>query len=107
MILSAITFCKRASCPSSETLLAYRTCGLAAELMVGVASHLDECDFCGAEFQLLAEHAPPEQEEFAAADMPRNLRWLAESLLGAHPLRLESLAEIAGYEKERLTLTDA
>jgi hypothetical protein len=106
MILSAITFCKRATCPSSETLLSYRTCDLAAERMVWVASHLDECDFCGAELQLLTQHAPAPQEEYAHADMPPHLRWLAESLLSANVLDLESLAGCA-YEKERLTLTDA
>ena len=106
MILSAIAFCKRASCPSSETLLMYRTCGMEAERMVWVASHLDECDFCGAELQLLTDHTPPAQEECVVTAMPANLRWLAETLLGAVPLSLESLAEPA-YEKERLTLTDA
>ena len=106
MILSAITFCKRATCPSSEVLLSYRTCGLAAERMVWVASHLDECDFCGAELQLLTEHAPAPAEECALADMPPHLRWLAESLLSASLLNLESLAGCV-YEKERLTLTDA
>lgn len=107
MILSAIAFCKRASCPSSETLLMYRAHTLAAGRMVWVASHLDECDFCGAELHLLTDHAPAEPEgEFVAAAMPANLRWLAEKLLGAVPLNLESLIEPA-YEKERLTLTDA
>ena len=106
MILSAIAFCKRASCPSSETLLMYRTRNLAAGRMVWVASHLGECDFCGAELQLLTDHAPTEQVEYAVTAMPANLRWLAEKLLGAVPLNLESLAEPA-YEKERLTLTDA
>lgn len=106
MILSAITFCKRATCPSSEVLLSYRTCGLAAERMVWVADHLDECDFCGAELQLLTEHAPAPAEECALADMPPHLRWLAESLLSASLLDLESLAGCV-YEKERLTLTDA
>jgi hypothetical protein len=106
MILSAIAFCKRATCPSSETLLSYRTCGLAAERMVWVASHLDECDFCGAELQLLSEHAPTEEEVCALSDMPPHLRWLAESLLSANLLDLESLAGTI-YEKERLTLTDA
>jgi hypothetical protein len=106
MILSAIAFCKRASCPSSETLLMYRTCELGAERMVRVASHLDECDFCGAELQLLTDHTPPEQDECVVTAMPANLRWLAEILLGAVPLDLESFAEPA-FEKERLTLTDA
>jgi hypothetical protein len=107
MILNAIAFCKRATCPSAETLLAYRTCEMAAQQMTWVATHLDECDFCGAEFQLLAQHAPTEEEEECVlSDMPLNLRWLATSLLGTDLIELESLAETA-YEKERLTLTDA
>jgi hypothetical protein len=81
---------------------------MTAERMICVASHLDECDFCGAELQLLTEHAPAEaiEDECALADMPLNLRWLATSLLNTDLLGLESLAETA-YEKERLTLTDA
>jgi hypothetical protein len=106
MILSAIAFCKRATCPSSEDLLAYQTCALAVERMVSVASHLEECDFCGAELQLLTEHAPAEVEECTLSDIPANLRWLAQSLLGADALSLESLVETI-CEKERLTLTDA
>jgi hypothetical protein len=74
--------------------------------MVWVASHLDECDFCGAELQLLTEHRPTDAEECALTDMPPHLRWLAESLLSANLLNLESLAGTV-YEKERLTLTDA
>jgi hypothetical protein len=106
MLLSAIAFCKRATCPSSETLLEYRACGLAAKQMIRVAAHLDECDFCGAEFQLLTEHAPVEEEECPFVDMPSNLRCLAQSLLTANWLHIESLGGTA-FEKERLTLTDA
>jgi hypothetical protein len=85
----------------------YRTCELGAERMVRVASHLEECDFCGAELQLLTDHTPAgPEEQCVVTAMPANLRWLAETLLGAVPLNLESLAEPA-YEKERLTLTDA
>jgi hypothetical protein len=73
--------------------------------MVWVASHLDECDFCGAELQLLSEHEPAVEEDCALGAMPPHLRWLAESLLSAK-LNLESLAGTI-YEKERLTLTDA
>jgi hypothetical protein len=79
---------------------------MAAEQMIWVSSHLDECDFCGAEIQLLTEHAPAEEEECAFSDMPLNLRWLAKSLLSADLLGLESLAGTI-HEKERLTLTDA
>lgn len=105
MILSAIAFCKRATCPSSETLLNYKTQGLAVEQSLWVQTHLDECDFCGAEVQLLTEHVPLE-EAYALADMPSSLRHLAQSLLTADCLHIESFGETA-LEKERLTLTDA
>ena len=74
--------------------------------MVSVASHLDECDFCGAELQLLTDHPPADVETCGLAVMPPHLRWLAESLLGASVLNLESFARTV-FEKERLTLTDA
>ena len=106
MILGVITFCKRATCPSSETLLAYTTRELATEQSVLIEEHLDACDFCGAEFQLLTHHAPLAEEDCAPVDIPSNLRCLAQSLLIPDWLHIESLAEKA-YEKERLTLTDA
>lgn len=105
MILRATAFCKKATCPSSETLLTHRKSNLAIEQALWVETHLDECDFCGAEFQLLAEHVPT-KEEYAFVDIPSNLRCLAQSLLTADRFRLESLGETA-FERERLTLTDA
>jgi hypothetical protein len=104
--LSVIKFCKRAACPSSETIVSYQTCALAAEQRISIASHLCECDFCGAEAQLLKAHPPVETETCAFTDMPLNLRWLAQSLLGSNLIDIESLAETS-CEKERLTLTDA
>lgn len=106
MILSAIAFCKRATCPSSETLLSYGTSGLEAEQILQVESHLDECDFCGAEVQFLKGFVAAEEEDCAPAEMPANLRCLAQSLLTPDWLHIESLAGTA-FEKERLTLTDA
>jgi hypothetical protein len=76
------------------------------EQTVWVEAHLDECDFCGAEFQLLAEHASTDEEECAFVDIPSSLRCLAQSLLTAGWLHIESLGETT-FEKERLTLTDA
>jgi hypothetical protein len=75
------------------------------EQSLWVEAHLDECDFCGAEVQLLSEHVPLE-EEYAFVDMPSSLRHLAQSLLTADCLHIESFGETA-LEKERLTLTDA
>ena len=77
-----------------------------AEQMLRVASHLDECDFCGAEFQLLSDHAAFEEAAYVPVEIPSSLRCLAQSLLTADWLHIESLAGTA-YEKERLTLTDA
>ena len=106
MILRANSFCKRATCPSSENLLAYQACNLAAEQTLWIESHLDECDFCGAEYQLLSEHVPAKEEECALVDMPSNLRFLAQSLLSANCHCIESFSETV-FDKARLTLTDA
>jgi hypothetical protein len=106
MFLTANIYCKRATCPSSESLLAYRTYDLEGGQMMWIAAHLDECDFCGGEFQLLTEHSSMETEDCAPVEMPSSLRCLAQSLLTADWLHIESLGETA-FEKERLTLTDA
>lgn len=105
MLLSATAFHKGATCPSSETLLAYGM-HAPAERMTWVTRHLDVCDFCAAEFQLLREHAPAEEEKCPLVEMPSSLRCLAQSLLNADWLHIESLSETT-FEKERLTLTDA
>jgi hypothetical protein len=104
--LRVIKFCKQAACPSSETLVSYQACALATEQRIRVASHLCECDFCGAEAQLLRAHPPVEAETCALTDMPSNLRWLAQSMLSKNLINIEALAETS-CEKERLTLTDA
>lgn len=46
-----------------------------------VVSHLDDCDFCWAELQLL-ERFPADPEIVALTEMPPSLRALAESILG-------------------------
>jgi hypothetical protein len=98
-------FCKQTSCPSSELLLCYRTEELPTEQRTWIASHLCVCEFCGAELQLLTEHRPAE-EECPAAEMPLNLRYLAEALLSRDLSRVKIYTEVV-YEKVPLTLTDA
>ncbi len=101
-IYKATKFCKQLTCPSSETLLSYGAAGLASELKIHVTKHVAGCDFCGAELQLLARHAP-DTVHYKQEKMPAPLRYLAESLLAGSLLRMETFSEVA-YDKERLTL---
>ena len=54
---------------------------LAPQLEQLVNWHLHECDFCGAEVQLLAFHTYPVKGECRTPAIPINLRVLAEALL--------------------------
>ena len=98
-------FRKQTNCPSAEMLLCYRTDDLSSEQYPLIASHLDVCEFCAAELQLLTAHRPVE-EECPMPDMPLNLRYLAQALLSGDLNSVEVYAEVA-YEKQPLTLTDA
>jgi hypothetical protein len=104
--VKANSFCKQASCPSAETLLTYRSYGLATTADEHITEHLAACDFCCAELQLLAEWPQADEGETFATEIPLSLRRLAEEILAGSPLTAEMFSE-AGYEKERLTLTDA
>ncbi|HEX8145411.1 MAG TPA: hypothetical protein VF553_22775 [Pyrinomonadaceae bacterium] len=86
-------------------LLSYRTNDISTQQRAWIAQHLGVCEFCGAELQLLTDHRPVE-EECPVADMPLNLRYLAEALLSRDLSRVEIYTE-ASYEKVPLTLTDA
>jgi hypothetical protein len=81
-------FAKSAICPSAERLLAFSKSllGLGEAQLVG--AHLDQCDFCSAELQLL-ERFPCKPEAIPVPEMPPGLRLLAESILG-NPQRIRS-----------------
>ena len=76
-------FAKSVTCPSAEGLLAFSQAVLAPAQTRFVAAHLDECDFCGAELQLLEKY-PGKPEAVPVAEIPPGLRLLAESIL-AYP----------------------
>ena len=80
-ISSIRNFCKTARCPSSEMLLRYRRRHVTITERLSTEKHLRECDFCSAELQLLQRHQV-EVEEPRVAEMPSNLRRLAENFLG-------------------------
>ena len=73
-------FCKTARCPSSQALLAYHRSDLATEGHACIKDHLASCDFCSAELQLLTQYRNV-VEEYSFAEMPAQLRRLAEDLL--------------------------
>jgi hypothetical protein len=104
--VSTATFCKHKTCPATELLLLYHDAVLAPTLARGVAAHLAECDFCGAELFLLTRHPPVNLPRYAPVPIPEPLYRLAKSLLGSAPRVLSRTLELI-YGSDRLTLTDA
>lgn len=101
------TFRKRRACPSSEMLIDHARRSLDGARRDPLARHLDSCDFCGAEMQMLSRFPPPANAlPFVATDLPEPLRRLATDVLrratGEHAPVTEALQGI-----ERLTLADA
>jgi hypothetical protein len=77
---STTLFLKTAACPASTTLLSFRGNTLSKKAATQVRQHLEDCDFCNAERQLLAHHKAG-QKGSRAPEMPINLRILAEAIL--------------------------
>jgi hypothetical protein len=100
------SFCKQATCPSSATLLTFRELGLETEIDAQVNKHLETCDFCCAELQLLAECPLAEEDVTNPASIPLPLRRLAEEIFAGSFLTADMFSD-RYFEKARLTLTDA
>lgn len=89
-------FRKSAHCPASETLLAYRKSGVTRTERTFVEAHLGFCEFCSAELQLLDRYRY-RAEEIVLAQIPADLRRLAEDLLPNSLLRTNSISEVAEH----------
>lgn len=74
------SFSKQVACPSSKTLLGYRLSTMAPEMRQLVKWHLDGCDFCWSELQLLGSATITSEEQCGAPPMPGNLKLLADAL---------------------------
>lgn len=81
---TTLEFRKTAACPASATLLSFLCNNLPAGAATSVKEHLEECDFCGAELPLLAHHQPVIGAN-RTPEIPKDLRILAESILGQNP----------------------
>ena len=92
-------FRKFRTCPRTETLLNFSA---GARRGGRVAEHVESCDFCGAEVQLLSRHAPATAAPpFAALAMPEPLRRLAQDIL-AEPSYNRARFAVSLMEVERL-----
>lgn len=78
-------FRKQITCPPAEMLLAHRTGKLAPPASMTIHAHLIDCEFCGAEAQLL-KRCPSgvAAEECAATEIPPHLRLLFEQIGRLH-----------------------
>lgn len=89
-------FRKSAHCPPSESLLAYRQSELPRTEKAFVEAHLGDCEFCSAELQLLDRYRYG-AEEVVLAQIPADLKRLAEDLLPNRPLRTSSISEVVEH----------
>lgn len=105
--VSTACFRKLRTCPSAETLLRYKSSELTREKQERVAGHLDVCDFCGAEIQLLSKHWSRDHNAArVSCELPSSLRRLAEDLIAEPSLNRARFLEMI-CDLDRLTLTDA
>lgn len=104
---STARFRKLRTCPQTETLLTFCRGAWAAARGGRVAEHVESCDFCGAEVQMLSRHAPTADAlPLDARALPEHLRRLAEDVLSEPSYNRSRFAESL-LEIERMTLTDA
>jgi hypothetical protein len=99
---SVKSFSKKLACPSSNLLLSFRRQVLAREINFLIRHHLASCDFCYCEVPLLAFYTAPKKGEIRTAELPINLRLLAESILGRDKVdpRAEDCVEKANSVEE-------
>jgi hypothetical protein len=76
-------FIKQPGCPASAALRAYGADTLSFLARTGIATHLDACEFCGAELSLLTQLAPSVEPraEVEPPPLPLALRLYAQSAL--------------------------
>jgi hypothetical protein len=90
----ATLFCKTVRCPTSQALLEYCGSFMSPGEQARVKRHLESCDFCNAELQLLT-CCQTEAEEYSFVEMPAPIRRLAEDLLKRSAVPFLQFAELA------------
>jgi len=77
----SLPFQKSTACPSSRTLLSFRSEKLSTPVSNLVSFHLSSCEFCNAELPLLAHYRSAFRGDNKTPEMPQDLKILAESIL--------------------------
>jgi anti-sigma factor RsiW len=81
--VSTAAFRKHKTCPTTDVLVLYSGSELTRGRRERVERHLGNCDFCGAEMQLLSKHYAHGDATACPAprEIPQHLRRLAEELM--------------------------
>lgn len=99
--INMITFCKNASCPASQELLAFQKGETTSKESAVIREHLESCEFCLTEVDFYAQY--PQSEEFVeAVEIPLPLFQLAEALLSNRQKNFSILNRLL-IEKEPAT----
>ncbi|MBA3321233.1 MAG: hypothetical protein H0T45_07265 [Pyrinomonadaceae bacterium] len=104
---STAKFRKGQTCPSADLLVRYGQASVPLDTCREVSAHLSNCDFCGAEWQLLVKHPPAAMKlEDSPAKIPPHLYRLAIEML-MKTIRTGKASAARDFERSKLTLTDA
>jgi hypothetical protein len=103
--LKMINFCKNATCPPSQSLLAFQKGETRNEENENIPKHLTSCEFCAAEVEFYARY-PQSEDVCTETKIPLPLYQLAEALLGNKQKNFTLLNKLLS-EKENLTLEKA
>jgi hypothetical protein len=100
-----INFCKNATCPSSQSLLAFQNGETNNEENIIIRTHLTACEFCAAEVEFYGRF-PQSEEAFSETKIPLPLFQLAEALLSSRKKDFTQLNKLL-RENESLTFEKA
>jgi len=104
---STAKFRKDQTCPSTDLLVRYGQASVPLETCREVSAHLSNCDFCGAEWQLLIKYPPAAMKpEDSPTKIPPHLYRLAIEVL-MKTVHTGKASAARGFEQPKLMLTDA
>lgn len=99
--IKMITFCKSATCPASQDLLAFQKGETVNKESDAIRNHLKSCEFCATEAEFYAQF-PQNEDKVVSVEIPLPLFQLAEALLNNRHKEFSLLDKLL-LEKEPVT----